>query len=180
MLARPPLRRQRPGQRWGASAEPSRAAGPGPVGTTLHLGVSGDRFLLGRAGSREARLRGSSGREAPAQGPRTAGWRAPRSVRGGRGIPGQGEAYLRAARGGRRTAGAAGLRAAGLQLSDPPSRGEVPRAALCASFYPQSVIAASSLRGKEGGGGRRGRGELGEGAAGRGQLRKAPLPSLPG
>ena len=90
----------------------------------------------------------------------------------------QGEAYLRAARGGECTAGAGGLRAAGLPPSDPPSRGEMPQPALCASFYPQSVIAAlSGCEGKREGeraGGRAGEGGgLGEGAAGRGQLRKA-------
>lgn len=97
----------------------------------------------------------------------------------------QGEAYLQASRGGRWPAGAGGLRAAGLQLSDLPSRGGMPQPALCASFYPQSVIAASEREGGragEGGGlgeGPRG-GGLGEGAAGRGQLRKARLTSLPG
>lgn len=98
---------------------------------------------------------------------------------------GQGEAYLQAARGGRWTAGAGELRAAGLQSSDPPSRGEMPRSALCASFYPQSVIAASAAereggreRGRAGG---REKGEAwGRGPRGGGQLRKARLTSLPG
>lgn len=130
-----------------------------------------------RAGSREGRFQGSSGRGAPAWEPLEDGgvkgalWSVSTTTWLGGPPPGcrhpreQGEAYLRASRGGRWPAGAGGLRAVGSQLSDPPSRGEMPQPALGASFYPQSVIAASSRRGKEGG--REGGREKGE-AWGRG------------
>lgn len=58
--------------------------------------------------------------------------------------------YLQAERGGGWTAGAGGLRAAGPPPSDPPSRGEMPQPALRTSFYPPSLIAASSAA-REGG-----------------------------
>lgn len=89
MLARPPSPETAPGQRWGASAVPGGRtwAGQGPP-CILGCLVTGSSSA--RAGSREGRFRGSSGWEAPAQGPpRTAGWRAPSGLSvGAAGTPG--------------------------------------------------------------------------------------------